>query len=194
MSGSNESPPARGTGSGSHSHWQQYLDLLDRKGVPPAARRWYVARVEAFLHKMGGTPLRSLTSEAVTDFFDKVARKDQLADWQFRQLVDAVQLLLVDLADTPAGRQVDWGTGARVPESARELEPAHPTLAREGPPPQGPAPGRCLDSAGVLARMARALRAKQYSIRTEQSYVDWCRRFLGFCGPRPPEQLGGADV
>ncbi len=191
MPNSNESPPARRTGSGSRSHWHQYLDLLDRKEVPPAARRGYVARVEGFLGEMGGTPVRSLAPAAVNAFFDKVAREGQLADWQFRQLVDAVQLLLVDLADTPAGREVDWGYWR---EGARELEPAHPTLAREGPPPQGPAPGRCVDSAGVLARTARAVRAKQYSIRTEQSYVDWCRRFLGFCGPRPPEQLGGADV
>jgi len=97
-----------------------------------------------------------------------------------------VRLLLVDLADAPAGREVDCGYWR---EGARELEPAHPTLARKRP-----APGKRLDSAGVLARMARAVRAKLYFIRTEQSYVDWCRRFLGFSGPRPLEQLDAADA
>ena len=53
--------------------------------------------------------MRALAPEAVTAFFDKVAREGGLADWQFRQLVEAVQLLLVDLADAPAGRDVDWG-------------------------------------------------------------------------------------
>ncbi|MBP8290819.1 MAG: hypothetical protein KAX51_13635, partial [Chromatiaceae bacterium] len=35
------------------------------------------------------------------------------------------------------------------------------------------------------------IRAMQYSIRTEQSYVDWCHRFLAFCGETPTERLGG---
>jgi integron integrase len=34
----------------------------------------------------------------------------------------------------------------------------------------------------------------QYSIRTEQSYVDWCHRFLLFCGSKPLDALGVPDV
>jgi hypothetical protein len=34
----------------------------------------------------------------------------------------------------------------------------------------------------------------QYSIRTEQAYVDWCHRFLAFCGDTPTERLGVEDV
>jgi len=92
-----------------------------------------------------------------------------------------VRLLLVDLADAPAGREVDCGYWR---EGARELEPAHPTLARKRP-----APGKRLDSAGVLARMARAVRAKLYFIRTEQSYADFPPTEL----PQSPATTGLAD-
>ena len=34
----------------------------------------------------------------------------------------------------------------------------------------------------------------QYSIRTEQAYVDWCHRFLAFCGDTPTAALGVEDV
>ncbi len=34
----------------------------------------------------------------------------------------------------------------------------------------------------------------QYSIRTEQSYVDWCHRFLAFCGNKDAPDLGREDV
>ncbi len=142
-----------------------------------------------FLGEMEGTAVRSVMPEAVSAFFDKVAREGEHSDWQFRQLVDVVQLLPVDLANAPAGRDVDW---THWSAGARELEPSHPALAREGPAP--PAPGEPLESAGVLARMTRAVRAKQYSIRTEQSYVDWCRRFLSSSAPRPVEPLGAADA
>lgn len=46
----------------------------------------------------------------------------------------------------------------------------------------------------LLARVRERLRRKHYSIRTEQAYVDWIRRFVLFQGKRHPEQLGAAEV
>jgi integron integrase len=38
------------------------------------------------------------------------------------------------------------------------------------------------------------IRVRHYSIRTEQSYADWVRRFILFHGKRHPKELGGAEV
>jgi len=46
----------------------------------------------------------------------------------------------------------------------------------------------------LLARLRHALRLRQYSIRTEQAYVDWVRRFVHFHGKRHPLHLGAAEV
>ena len=46
----------------------------------------------------------------------------------------------------------------------------------------------------MLESLARAIRSKQYSIRTEQSYVDWCHRFLRFCADKPIEEIGAAEL
>jgi integron integrase len=46
----------------------------------------------------------------------------------------------------------------------------------------------------VLEALARTIRSKHYSIRTEQSYVDWCSRFLLFCDGKPLDRIGAADV
>jgi integrase len=46
----------------------------------------------------------------------------------------------------------------------------------------------------ILEDLARTIRAMQYSIRTEQSYVDWCHRFLLFGGSKPLDPLGVPDV
>ncbi len=45
-----------------------------------------------------------------------------------------------------------------------------------------------------LQRVRNAIRVRHYSIRTEQSYVDWIRRFILFHGKRHPNELGEADV
>ncbi|MBP6582938.1 MAG: hypothetical protein KA204_05660 [Chromatiaceae bacterium] len=56
----------------------------------------------------------------------------------FRQLVDALQLLFVDLAQCPAGKAIDWDWWKA---GGRPLESDHPTVARSQPPAAGLAEG-----------------------------------------------------
>ena len=46
----------------------------------------------------------------------------------------------------------------------------------------------------LLDRMREALRVRHYSYRTEQSYVDWSRRFIVFHGKRHPAEMGAGEV
>ncbi|MDI3259259.1 MAG: integron integrase [Sinobacteraceae bacterium] len=46
----------------------------------------------------------------------------------------------------------------------------------------------------LLDRMREALRVAHYSLRTEQAYVDWARRFILFHGKRHPRDMGAAEV
>lgn len=45
-----------------------------------------------------------------------------------------------------------------------------------------------------LERVRSAIRVRHYSIRTEQAYLDWTRRFIHFHGRRHPERMGEAEV
>ncbi len=46
----------------------------------------------------------------------------------------------------------------------------------------------------LLDRVRWHLRAKHYSIRTEEAYVDWTRRFILFIGKRHPSELGEEQI
>ncbi|HEY7758082.1 MAG TPA: integron integrase [Burkholderiales bacterium] len=46
----------------------------------------------------------------------------------------------------------------------------------------------------LLDQLRGRLRVKHYSIRTEQAYVDWVRRFILFHDTRHPRDLGAAEV
>lgn len=65
---------------------------------------------------------------------------------------------------------------------------------RLAPPPQPgndpaePRPPR------LLERMRIHLRTRHYSIRTEEAYIDWARRFILFHGKRHPQDMGAAEV
>jgi hypothetical protein len=46
----------------------------------------------------------------------------------------------------------------------------------------------------LLAEVRRRLRLKHYSLRTEQAYVAWIRRFILFHGKRHPREMSGDEV
>jgi integron integrase len=46
----------------------------------------------------------------------------------------------------------------------------------------------------LLDRVHHKIRLRHYSLRTEQAYLDWIRRFILFHGKRHPESLGAPDV
>jgi integron integrase len=50
------------------------------------------------------------------------------------------------------------------------------------------------DRPRLLDQVRDRVRIKHYSIRTEQAYVDWVRRFVVFCDLRHPRELGREEV
>src|SRR3981081_4018447 len=54
--------------------------------------------------------------------------------------------------------------------------------------PATPPPARLLD------QVRDRIRFRHYSIRTEQAYVDWIKRFIRFHGKRHPATMGASQV
>lgn len=46
----------------------------------------------------------------------------------------------------------------------------------------------------LLDRLRAEIRLRHYSIRTEETYVDWARRFILFHGKRHPKDIGSLEV
>ena len=51
-----------------------------------------------------------------------------------------------------------------------------------------------LRSARLLDQLRERIRYDHYSLRTEQSYVHWVRRFVHFHALRHPKEMGGVEV
>ena len=61
-----------------------------------------------------------------------------------------------------------------------------PEFVKTGGTQMEPRPKKLLD------QVRDALRLKHYSIRTEDSYVNWIRRYILFHGKRHPNEMGAA--
>jgi hypothetical protein len=46
----------------------------------------------------------------------------------------------------------------------------------------------------LLDQVRNAIRLKHYSLRTEQAYVHWIRRFILFHGKRHPSEMSEKEV
>lgn len=46
----------------------------------------------------------------------------------------------------------------------------------------------------LIERVREVVRYKHYSIRTEEAYVQWVRRFVAFHGKRHPREMGAVEV
>ena len=46
----------------------------------------------------------------------------------------------------------------------------------------------------LLDQVRERIRTKHFSIRTEDAYVQWVRRFILFHGKRHPKEMGAAEV
>ena len=59
------------------------------------------------------------------------------------------------------------------------------------PQPPGTAPSK---GKKLLDQVRERLRVKHYSYRTEQTYVDWIRRFIIFHKKRHPKEMAEAEI
>lgn len=171
------------------------------RGVSEKFHRWYVRRVEEFLKAVKPRPLSALRAEEVTEYLRVAKDRNDLEAWQVRQIVDALRLLLVNLAQLKAARGVDWDywwEAAAGADRGQALTPGSGAGSQDHvpavPEPGGPAFATQASACPVLKDLARTIRAMQYSIRTEQSYVDWCHLFLAYSGASDLDALGVAHV
>lgn len=178
--------------------WHNYFSILEKSSVPAASRPWYRKHVEAYIGAHSGRRLADHGPSDLDDYFGALGRRPQLAEWRFRQIVDALRLLFCDLLAASWARDYD-GLGWRA--FARNLEPDHPTLARSARGAKLAAP-----SANLLVQRFRThagtdyqafvttLRVRGMATRTEQTYEHWLARFCAFCDWRPLAELGATDV
>lgn len=126
-------------------------------GRPEKCRVWNVEWVRSLAGRMGGRPLRQVTAEDVDEFIANLSSLPRVAPWQVDQAADSVRILV----GTVFGQE--WAGRIRAPAP---------------PPPPDVAPP---DGDGPLDRLRYAIRCRNYSARTEQSYAAWVERYVRFC-------------
>ncbi len=98
--------------------WDKYIAKAVGYGVPERARRWYVRHVEGFIKAHSERRLATLSADDVVKYLKEKDRSRNLVGWQFRQIVDALRILFVDLVRPDWAQGFDWAGWSRCAQSA----------------------------------------------------------------------------
>ncbi len=170
--------------------WDQYIDIIHKKGINEPFDRWFVIRARQYIEAFPVKRLALHSADDLTGYLEMLGRKQSWQAWQFRQAVDAIEMLLREMVHLSWVDGFDW---EHWRASARVLSDRHPTMAREARTRTHGTPD---DAATVrkqhhdlIERMVAEIRRRGYSIRTEQTYISWAVRFIGFHHGRDPADL-----
>lgn len=84
-----------------------YIACLEKEKIPLKSRPYYATRLNQFLHECSCLDPASLNQELIEHVFTVFGRREDLLDWQYAQLVDAVRIYVVCFLKSQAARGLD---------------------------------------------------------------------------------------
>jgi integron integrase len=156
------------------SFWNSYSATLQKLGVSEPKSKYYVVWVKRFADFLNGLTFKQASQDLVLAFLDDLARVENIEDWQIDQARESIDILFKQhLAQDPA-------KCVPLPESFTDSVRDVAKLMRV--------------HGGLIERFASEIRVRHYSIRTEEAYVFWIKRFLSFHQLKNPQDLGAPDI
>jgi len=191
--------------------WDKYIEKTISYGIKYEVCRWYVKCCERYIKQHEPLRLVEHTPEVIHRYLEKIGRNTQLEEWQMTQVVEALRILFIDIVKTNWAKDFPW-EGSK--DSFMTLPESHATVARSNdifpvatvPSTKMPERTKCSNKNDSLLDKIKWLfpdhvknllikiRVKQYSIRTEQSYLSWLARFIAFNDMRDPATLNKESI
>ena len=140
----------------------------------------------------------------LTRYLEGVAKTARLPAWRFRQIVDALRILFLEMVRAPWARGYPWDVWEARQESAglvpdemrneRRLEQteqhAEPVLLLDPDSLSGVTATAHQHQPEAFVRLVAELRSRGYSYRTKTTYLKWLARYVMFHDGADPVTLG----
>lgn len=178
--------------------WGRFSLGLLQRGVEAGKHGFYRSWVQGFLTFLRPRKWDQVVREDVESYLEKLAAEGK-AGWQVEQANRALALFYREVCPLEWAAK-NWPKTPEAAELGLSLRPAKiPGGEIDGPKMEalagrsdaGQLPGRF---ASFLEEVRECLRAERYAYRTEETYVEWVRRFLIFAQPTSREELEAGEL
>lgn len=162
---------------------RDFIFFLKKKRVNYKAIPFYYKHVQFFLKNANNTFIYELTAERVEKFLTSSRKNSSLKDWQINQSIDAIRFFLENILQLKLDIKWDSYKYVVIHESDNykyeQINDLDITELIEKKVAYFDENLR--DEYSIfLTRVVRVFRARNYSKRTEQTYLLWIGRFLHF--------------
>ena len=176
--------------------WIRFRIALKQRGVEPRFQDFYRAWVLGFMGFIKPRKYVVATPDDLKGFLEKLSGEGK-KEWQLRQAEEGLRVFFQEVE--PQKWAVNWPTdllgnvklgiddyGQSAADVGRRPPQGIATQVYAGRQDTGELPVRYRQ---FIDQTTEALRVERYSYRTEQSYVDWVRRFLIFAQPASRDDI-----
>jgi len=177
--------------------WDKYIEKTKLYNISDGTARWYVRNAEQYI-KAHSAKLKHHTAQTVDEYLHAKGRNVHLKDWQYSQLVDALKILFFDVLGVKWAADYSWEGSI---ERAQSLQDSHASngclaLSEELKSDAKDSFQQSIKSTfpDVFELFISEIRCRNYSIRTEQSYVAWLCRYIAFHKKQHPDLLSEEHI
>jgi len=166
-----------------NSFWEAYRGCAEENRVSPDRSPFYVRWAKEFESFLQGKPLKDRSRKDIEAFLADLRKRQGIADWQVRQAEHALRILYeLFLPQYTPERQT-----AVVPNGKH---PSQEAIAKKNGFRDRVIPGEVDRQFPELIEAVKTeVRTRHFSYRTENSYLDWVRRFVAFHDYADPRRL-----
>lgn len=187
--------------------WDNFIKKTQNYAVKKGAAKWYVRYAENYIKVHKNKRLSSHTAEDVEKYLKLKGRSLRLQDWQFQQIIVSLKILFVDMVKSEWAKSFPW---LEWEQQAESLGADHATVSRDYQSDKTAYISKSLEiksdkNGGLfkqiytlypfyIEKLIKSIRIKNYSVRTEQVYLDWFLRFIRFHSMKDPVTLTEKDI
>ena len=177
--------------------WFRFSNVLKSKKVKSSFIPFYINNVRRFISKAKNSKVNELTAQRVDRYLLYLSKNTLLEDWQINQAINGIHIFLRDVLKHTYVATIDWDSYKHETLTSRafvtEIESLDiPELIEKR---VDNFDRRLRDNYNVpLTRMVRTLRVRNYSKKTEDTYLLWVSRFLLFLDGIPVKSISDQQV
>jgi integron integrase len=159
----------------SNTFWSEYNDTLKKLRIPEVNSKFYIVWVKKFERFLNGLPINQAAPEMIHAFLTDLANDERIKDWQVKQAKHALEILFKNHL-----KMNSYSTGFDRVESFRDSLTDEDRIQKL--------------HGGLIKLIETEIRVRHYSVRTEEAYLAWTKRFMSFNNLKDPGRLDADHI
>lgn len=180
--------------------WNHYISHLNKRNIKQSAQRWYVFYAEQYIKFNSTTKLKFHTAEILNQYFSEIGRNNNMTDWQYKQCIEAIEILICSFLKLDCCGKVDWkywynqSRNIKPPITISSINSINSNSDDYSSFQKYSLATIKQKHHHIFSQVINEIRRRHYSYRTEQTYIHWIARYIAFHNNNIPDHSANTSI